>query len=100
MLEDYFQRNGRYPISATEDRIYWRGREESSILYRELEENEPDLHYILDTQGPETTGEDVYFGYISQDGTSYVLYARLEQGQEHECDRAISQDLCFWSVRP
>lgn len=95
MLHEYFRANGRYPIAKTEDRIF-KGKESLSFLYSKLQS----LSSISYRSVPGDPREDFYYRYVSPNGTSYVLTAQLEHGEESDCDRSLTQDVCILAVRP
>ena len=95
VLREYFRVNGRYPVAKTEERIA-KGKESLSFLYSQLQ-SLPSIYYGYVPGDPR---EDFYYTYLSSNGTSYMLTAQLEYGQESDCDRSLSQDICIYAVRP
>jgi type II secretory pathway pseudopilin PulG len=96
-LRDYFRAHGRYPIVATEDKIY-EGKQNLSSLHLALADESK--AYILYATIPGDPREDFYYRYFSANGTTYVLSAQLEQEEETDCDRSLSQQICLYAVRP
>ena len=97
ILDEYFSAHGQYPISATEDKIF-KGRQALSSLHTALKDESK--AYLFYTQMPGDPREDFYYRYVSPDGISYLLTAQLEYGEETDCDRSVSEQVCMYTVRP
>lgn len=89
ILRKYGELNGIYPISSSLVKL----NEENDIVSAIKSFDENAESFPVDPKNPE-----YYYGYLSADGKSFELSARLENPDDVDCDPGI-KSICIYKVR-